>query len=72
MARHIKSEVGLKGESQKKVTIGAKLFGFINNVNVKLTKLNSASLVTTENYLVKAEMERAKAAYCKQRGTVTN
>lgn len=72
MARHIKSEVGLKSKSQKKVSVGARLFGFIKNVNVKLTKPNSALLVTTENYMVKAEMERAKAAYCKQRGTVIN
>ncbi|MEM3458238.1 MAG: hypothetical protein QXN36_06475 [Candidatus Bathyarchaeia archaeon] len=75
MARHIKNGVGLKGESQKKATIGTKLFGHINNVNIKLTKPNSALLIRTEtceNCKVKVEMERAKAAYCKLKGTATN
>ncbi|MCL6578222.1 MAG: hypothetical protein K6T73_02410 [Candidatus Bathyarchaeota archaeon] len=75
MARHIKNEVSLTGEPKKKVTIGAKLFGFIKNVNATLIKSNSALPVrteTVENYAVKVEMERTKAAYCKLRGTSTN
>ncbi|MBX5328011.1 MAG: hypothetical protein QHH18_01365 [Candidatus Bathyarchaeota archaeon] len=64
----------MKGESQKKVTIGAKLFGFIKNINIKLTKSNSALLIRTETdetCKAKVEMERAKATYCKLR-TTTN
>jgi len=78
MARHIKSELGWKQKAKENGTFGAKLFGIVRNVYIRVnhskwTEEISAYVTaeTAENCSIRAEQEEAKTTYFLRRRMLT-